>query len=101
MIATAATASLPASVAFVGGSLGGEVTARGDGDGGDKSSRTFGGESTGQQPKMEETMTRALKSLMVAGFAATLAAAANAQEVDWGKVDAALGRKAAVTGDVH
>src|ERR1051326_2467100 len=29
------------------------------------------------------------------------AGSAAAQEVDWGKVDAALGRKAAVTGDVH
>src|SRR5436305_7030914 len=46
-------------------------------------------------------MTNALRSLMVAGFAGILATAANAQEVDWGKVDAALGRKAAVTGDVH
>jgi hypothetical protein len=30
-----------------------------------------------------------------------LATAAKAQDVDWSKVDAALGRKAAVTGDVH
>src|SRR5258707_8057731 len=45
-------------------------------------------------------MTSVLKSLRVAGFAGILATAANAQEVDWGKVDAALGRKAAVTGDV-
>src|SRR5205085_8732283 len=43
----------------------------------------------------------ALKSLMVAGFSAILATAANAQDVDWTKVDAALGRKAAVTADVH
>src|SRR5947209_20568303 len=46
-------------------------------------------------------MTNALRSLMVAGFAGILATVANAQEVDWTKVDAALGRKAAVTGDVH
>src|SRR6187455_2903617 len=46
-------------------------------------------------------MTRARKSLMAAGFAAILATAASAQEVDWAKVDAALARKAAVTGDVH
>jgi hypothetical protein len=32
---------------------------------------------------------------------ATLATAANAQGIDWQKVDAALGRSAAVTGDVH
>src|SRR3954466_11678338 len=49
----------------------------------------------------EEVMTGALKSLMFAGLAAILSTAANAQEVDWAKVDAALGRKAAVTGDVH
>src|SRR3954466_3526486 len=49
----------------------------------------------------EVAMTSVLKSLMIAGFAGILATAANAQEVDWGKVDAALGRKAAVTGDVH
>src|SRR5258706_12950805 len=49
----------------------------------------------------EEAMTGVLKPMMVAGFAAILATAANAQEVDWAKVDAALGRKAAVTGDVH
>src|SRR5947207_11471518 len=46
-------------------------------------------------------MTNVLKSLMVAGFAGILATAANAQEVDWGKVDAAFGRKATVSGDVH
>jgi len=36
-----------------------------------------------------ETMTRVLKSLIVAGFAGILATAANAQEVDWAKVEAA------------
>src|SRR5258707_15269498 len=50
---------------------------------------------------MEVAMTSVLKSLIAAGFAGILATAANAQEVDWAKVDAALGRKAAVTGDVH
>src|SRR4030081_2880632 len=48
----------------------------------------------------EEAMARISKSLMVAGFAAMLATAANAQEVDWAKVDAALGRKPAIPGDV-
>jgi hypothetical protein len=38
---------------------------------------------------------------MIAGFSAILATAASAQEVDWAKVDAALGRKATVTADVH
>ena len=46
-------------------------------------------------------MTSAMKPLMVAGISAMLATAAGAQEVDWAKVDAALGRKAAVTADVH
>src|SRR5436190_16388320 len=50
---------------------------------------------------MEVAMTSVLKCLIAAGFAGILATAANAQDVDWGKVDAALGRKAAVTGDVH
>ena len=46
-------------------------------------------------------MTIALKSFLVAGFTAVLLTAATAQEVDWAKVDAALGRKGAVTDDVH
>src|SRR5215204_4253827 len=46
-------------------------------------------------------MTSAMKPLMVAGISAILATAASGQEVDWAKVDAALGRKAAVTDDVH
>src|SRR3954468_12258062 len=32
---------------------------------------------------------------------ATAATAANAQEIDWKKVDEAIGRSAAVSGDVH
>src|SRR5207244_8477826 len=32
---------------------------------------------------------------------ATIGSAANAQEIDWKKVDEAIGRSAAVTGDVH
>jgi Domain of Unknown Function (DUF1259) len=48
---------------------------------------------------------RALKRHVVklAAVCATMmaAAAANAQNIDWQKVDAALGRTAAVTGDVH
>src|SRR6266404_1916226 len=40
--------------------------------------------------------------LLIAIFAtATIATAANAQGIDWQKVDAALGRSAAVGGDVH
>ena len=39
--------------------------------------------------------------LLLGGALVALAASANAQEIDWSKVDAAFGRKAAVTGDVH
>ena len=46
-------------------------------------------------------MTSAFKPLMVAGISAMLATAASAQEIDWTNVDATLGRKAAVTADVH
>jgi hypothetical protein len=50
---------------------------------------------------MEEAMTSALKYLVAAGLASVLVTAANAQDIDWSKVDTVLGRKAAVTGDVH
>jgi hypothetical protein len=43
---------------------------------------------------------RGILPLFVAG-ALLAAAPAGAQEIDWSKVDAAFGRKAAVTGDVH
>ena len=39
--------------------------------------------------------------LLIGGTAMVWAGSATAQEVDWAKVDAALGRKAAVSGDVH
>jgi hypothetical protein len=44
---------------------------------------------------------RAMFSLLVCAFAVTFAGVANAQEIDWKKVDEALGRSAAVSGDVH
>jgi biotin operon repressor len=44
---------------------------------------------------------RALSILAVTGALAFGATAASAQAIDWDKVDAALGRKAAVSGDVH
>jgi Domain of Unknown Function (DUF1259) len=44
---------------------------------------------------------RAMFSLLVCVFAVTFAGVANAQEIDWKKVDEALGRSAAVSGDVH
>src|SRR5881397_3251175 len=40
-------------------------------------------------------------TLLAICAAMTGATAANAQDVDWQKVDAAIGRSAAVTGDVH
>ena len=43
---------------------------------------------------------RAVRLLTICAMA-TIATAANAQGIDWQKVDAALGRGAAVTGDVH
>ena len=43
---------------------------------------------------------RALKLLMLCAAVAG-ATAANAQDIDWQKVDAAIGRSGAVTGDVH
>ena len=44
---------------------------------------------------------RAMFSLLVSVFVVALAGVANAQEIDWKKVDDALGRPAAVSGDVH
>jgi Domain of Unknown Function (DUF1259) len=44
---------------------------------------------------------RMFVSLLIGGAAMVLATTASAQTVDWDKVDAALGRKATVTGDVH
>src|SRR3954462_5485542 len=46
-------------------------------------------------------MTRASMSLILAALSTMITTAASAQEVDWAKVDAALGRKAVVTADVH
>src|SRR3954468_5137466 len=42
----------------------------------------------------------ALRTFII-GAAVALAGAAQAQDIDWTKVDSALGRKAAVSGDVH
>jgi hypothetical protein len=44
---------------------------------------------------------RTLLSLIAAGAVAVGATAASAQTINWDKVDAAFGRKAAVNGDVH
>src|ERR671927_1273557 len=44
---------------------------------------------------------RIVKLLMAICATATIGTAASAQGIDWGKVDAAIGRGAAVGGDVH
>src|SRR5262252_8726009 len=49
----------------------------------------------------EDVIMRAMRWLLVSIFTVSFAAAANAQEIDWKKVDEAAGRTAAVSGDVH
>jgi hypothetical protein len=44
---------------------------------------------------------RPVQMLTTCGVALTIATAANAQEIDWKKVDATLGRTATVSGEVH
>ena len=44
---------------------------------------------------------RAAQILATCGLALTLAGAANAQEIDWKKVDSALGQTATVSSEVH
>src|SRR5258705_5440409 len=44
---------------------------------------------------------RTAQILATCALTLTLASAANAQEIDWKKVDAALGKTAAVSGEVH
>src|ERR1700680_5183077 len=43
----------------------------------------------------------AVQMLATRGVALTIATPANAQEIDWKKVDATLGKTAAVSGEVH
>src|SRR6202049_5242369 len=43
----------------------------------------------------------AVQMLATCGVALTIATPANAQEIDWKKVDATLGKTAAVSGEVH
>src|SRR6202030_2325330 len=58
--------------------------------------------ANGQQAlKRENVVMRVVFSLLTTIFAASFAAGANAQEIDWKKVDEALGKTAAVSGDVH
>src|SRR5262249_19784307 len=49
----------------------------------------------------EDVIMRAMLGLLVSIFTASFGAEANAQEIDWQKVDEAAGRTAAVSGDVH
>src|SRR5256884_3385020 len=44
---------------------------------------------------------RAVQMLITCGMALIIATAASAQEIDWTKADAALGKTAAVSGEVH
>src|SRR5262245_22525390 len=48
----------------------------------------------------EDVVMRAVQLLAI-GVLATIGSAVNAQEIDWKKVDEAIGRSAAVSGDVH
>jgi hypothetical protein len=51
--------------------------------------------------RQKENVMHAIKVLVVSGTLALAATAAPAQSVNWDKIDAAFGRKAAVSGDVH
>src|SRR5713101_21992 len=52
-------------------------------------------------PIEEDVIMRVMRWLLVSIFSASFAVGANAQEIDWQKVDDAFGRKPAVSGDVH
>src|SRR5438093_8657466 len=49
----------------------------------------------------EQLAMSALKMLATCGAALTIATAATAQQIDWKKVDATLGKTGAVSGEVH
>src|SRR6266852_8059377 len=59
------------------------------------------GRTRAMNPIEEDVIMRVMLWLVVSIFAASFAAGANAQEIDWQKVDDAFGRKPAVSGDVH
>jgi Domain of Unknown Function (DUF1259) len=44
---------------------------------------------------------RAFSTFLIGGAILSFTGSAYAQNIDWEKIDAALGRKAAVSGDVH
>src|SRR6266487_5123247 len=52
-------------------------------------------------PSRSNLAMRAFQMLATCIVALTITIAANAQEIDWKKVDAALGKTAAVSGEVH
>ena len=56
---------------------------------------------TGHAPITEKVIMRAIQVLVTSMAALTITTAANAQEIDWKKVDTALGKTAAVSGEVH
>jgi hypothetical protein len=49
----------------------------------------------------EKAIMRVVRMLTICGVALTIATAANGQDIDWKKVDTALEKTAAVSGDVH
>src|SRR6266702_225366 len=57
--------------------------------------------TTGQALIKENSIMRAVQMLTTCAVALTVATAAHAQEIDWKKVDAALGKTANVSGEVH
>src|SRR5262245_24148193 len=58
------------------------------------------GALAGNRPEQEDLVMRFVQIFAICALA-TVATAANAQEIDWKKVDEAIGRSAAVSGDVH
>jgi hypothetical protein len=60
-----------------------------------------GQEHGAHDPAKENLSMRKMIWMMVTIFAASFAAGASAQEIDWQKVEDAFGRKPAVSGDVH
>src|SRR5262245_15516042 len=58
------------------------------------------GAPPGNRLKQEDLVMRVVQIFAICALA-TAATAANAQEIDWKKVDDAIGRSAAVSGDVH
>jgi Domain of Unknown Function (DUF1259) len=52
-------------------------------------------------PIKEKLIMRAIQMFTTCAVTLAIAIAANAQEIDWAKVDAALGKTAAIAGAVH